>query len=301
MKRVLVILGPTGVGKSGVAIELAKRFNGEIVSVDSVQIYKRFNIGSAKITQEQMQGIKHYGIDILEPIENFSVYDYVQFALKTIEDISQRGKLPILVGGTALYVKALTENFNLGGTERNDQFRKEATKELEEFGPHYILEKIKALNPQLAIGLDLNNTPRLLRALEIAKFGKGKEKEANKKEYDYKIFALTLERQALYNKINLRVEQMIDEGLIDEVKSILKDYGKSAVPLKAIGYKEVVSYLMDEIDLQTMKEKIKQNTRHYAKRQFTFLKTMKNINYIDMQDREEGLDKIIEEVIKWHS
>lgn len=299
MKKVLIILGPTGIGKSEVGIYLAKKFNGEIISADSVQVYKHFDIGSAKITQEQMQGIKHYGIDILQPNEEFNAHQFIQYTKDKINEISERNHLPIIVGGTALYIRVLVENYNLGGTQKHEEFREKLENEIEKDGLETVYNKLVQLDEDLAKKTDKHNKVRVIRAMEIATFGGEKSFSQNDEQYEYKIFALCMDRQSLYERINLRADKMLDEGIITETQNIIANYGYDLSPLKAIGYKEVVSYLKNEIDKDTMLSLIKQHSRNYAKRQMTFLRSMKNVTYIDVQNRESGVKSLEKEARKW--
>lgn len=299
MKKVLIILGPTGIGKSEVGIYLAKKFNGEIISADSVQVYKYFDIGSAKITQEQMQGIKHYGIDILQPNGEFNAHQFIQYTKDKINEISERNHLPIIVGGTALYIRALIENYNLGGTQKHEEFREKLENEIEKDGLETVYNKLVQLDEDLAKKTDKHNKVRVIRAMEIATFGGEKSFSQNDDQYEYKIFALCMDRQSLYERINLRADKMLDEGIITETQNIIANYGYDLSPLKAIGYKEVVSYLKNEIDKDTMLSLIKQHSRNYAKRQMTFLRSMKNVTYIDVQNRESGVKSLEKEARKW--
>ncbi len=299
MKKVLIILGATGVGKSEMGINLAKKFNGEIISADSVQVYKHFDIGSAKITKAQMQGISHYGIDILQPNEEFNVHQFIQYTKSKLREISERNHLPIIVGGTALYIKALVENYNLGGTQRHENFRKELEEQIEKDGLEAVYDRLTSINAELAKKTDRHNKIRVIRAMEIATFGGQKSLLKKDDEFEYKIFALTMDRQSLYERINLRAERMIEEGLIEETQNIIANYGYHLSALRAIGYKEVTSYLKKEIDKNTMLSLIKQHSRNYAKRQITFLKSMDNVTYIDVQNRENGALSLEKEARKW--
>lgn len=290
MDRALFVLGPTGVGKSEFAIKLAKLFNGEIISADSVQIYKHLDIGSAKIGKSQMQGIAHHCIDILQPDEEFSVFEFVELTKSLISQINKKGKLPIVVGGTGLYVKALLEGYDFGGTSRNSEFRdglwrQESTA---------LFEELQKTAPNLAQGIQPNDKKKIIRALEIAKFGSIPKSHGT--NIDFLALALTCEREGLYQKINDRVEKMLDCGLIDEVASLKKmGLSEENQSMKAIGYKEVLWFLDGKISKEEMVSLIKQHTRNYAKRQMTFLRGMK----IDMFDREDE-QKIIDFVRKWY-
>lgn len=296
-EKVIFILGPTGVGKTDMGVYLAKKYNGEIISADSVQVYKGFDIGSAKVTENEMQGVPHHNIDICHANDYFTVYDFVNLTKQKIEEISQKGKLPIIVGGTGLYVKALTNGYNFGEAQKNQKFREKIEKELAEIGFEKMLKKLYSINPEIAEKVNKNNKHRLIRAFEIATFGEKQTKQFC--EYDFKIIALIRPRELLYDKINLRVDKMLEIGLVDEVKTLIKQGAKKdSQPMKAIGYKEVVEFLEERIDYKTMSELIKQHSRNYAKRQLTFLRGMDNVNYIDTTDFENAKtqsSKLIEE------
>lgn len=296
-KKVIFILGPTGVGKTALSVDLAKQFNGEVISADSVQVFKGFDIGSAKVTADEMDGVVHHGIDIVSPEKEFSASEFVNFTKAKIEEISAKGKLPIIAGGTALYVKSLVEGYNFGGTEKHDEFRAMLEKEIEDNGIDFVYEKFKQEAPETAEKIDGKNKVRLIRAYEIFKFGTGKEKNKNNVEYDFKIFALTMPREKLYERINMRAKIMIENGLVEEVENLYSRYG-DCQPMRAIGYKEVLPYLNGEISLEEMDALISQHTRNYAKRQLTFLRSMKDINFIDVSLKEEK-EKMKEEISQW--
>ena len=294
--KIVAILGPTGVGKSKMGIEIAQEFNGEIISADSVQIYKEFDIGSAKIKSSETCGIKHYAIDIVSPNENFSAFDFVNYSKSRINQILEKGKTPIIVGGTALYIKALFENYNLGG-EKDEKLRAELENELKEFGLEFLVNKLKNLAPEKAKEIDLKNPVRVIRAIEIALSNNIKTKSES--EYDYKIFALNRNREVLYNNINERVEEMFSQGLEDEVKTLFNKYGESVQPFKAIGYKEFIPFFKGEYTLEKVKELIKQHSRNYAKRQLTFIRGMKDCIWIDVENYDFAKKQIIGELKKW--
>ena len=294
--KIVAVLGPTGVGKSKMGIEIAQKFNGEIISADSVQIYKEFDIGSAKIKSSETCGIKHYAIDIVSPNENFSAFDFVNYSKSRINQILEKGKTPIIVGGTALYIKALFENYNLGG-EKDVKLRAELENELKEFGLEFLVNKLKNLAPEKAKEIDLKNPVRVIRAIEIALSNNVKTKSES--EYDYKIFALNRNREVLYNKINERVEEMFSQGLEDEVKTLFNKYGEGVQPFKAIGYKEFIPFFKGEYTLEKVKELIKQHSRNYAKRQLTFIRGMKDCIWIDVENYDFAKKQIIGELKKW--
>lgn len=297
-KKVVFILGPTAVGKTFFSVKLAKKMNGEIISADSVQIYKGLDIGSAKVKPEEMQGVVHYAINILEPWQEFSVYEFVEYTKQKIDEIISKGKLPIVVGGTGLYVKALTLGYNFGGTKKDSKLREQLENLAKEKGNEFLFSMLESKDREMAGKTDKNNTVRLVRALEIA-LSDG-EKQTGEVEIEPLIFALVKDRAVLYDAINKRVDMMLENGLIDEVKK-LKESGLSVKnqSMRAIGYKEVLSYLDGEIDYDRMVEILKQHSRNYAKRQLTFLRGMKNVVYVDTADIEKAEKEIFEKVEDW--
>ena len=295
-QKVIFLLGPTAIGKTKASVELAKAFNGEVISSDSVQIFKEFDIGSAKVTKDEMQSIKHYGIDIIDPQKEFSVFDYVTYTKNAINEISKNGKLPIVVGGTGLYVRALTEGYNFGGAEKNAEFRKEIEKQIEENGLESVYAKLVEMDKELALKTDRFNKVRVIRALEIATFGTKKEKDES--EYEFKIFALNLDREKLYQRINKRVDIMFEEGVQKEVETLYKKYGL-VQPMRAIGYKELIPFIEGKDSIEKCKDLIKQHTRNYAKRQQTFLRGMENVKFVDVENFDSALNEIKEEIEKF--
>ena len=295
-QKIIAIVGPTAVGKSKMAVLLAKKFDGEIISADSIQFYKDLNIGSAKVTKKEMEGVKHYGIDIALPITQLTAFDFVQNAKGWIQEISKKNKIPIIVGGTALYVKALLENYNLGAT-RDEKLRENLKKEYEQKGLQLMAEKLKKTDSILADKTDLSNPVRVLRALEIALSNSEKSKQES--EFDYKLFALNVERELLYKRINFRVDQMFEEGLEGEVQNILAKYGENAPAFKAIGYKEFLPYFKKEISKEDLILQIKQHSRNYAKRQLTFIRGMSNVQFVDVQNFDQACKKIEKEIENW--
>ena len=296
--QVLFILGPTAVGKTAVSVEIAKLFDGEIISCDSVQIFRGLDIGSAKVMEEEKQGIPHHLIDIKEPTETFTSFQFVEEMKKKITEITSRGKLPIVVGGTSLYVKSLILNYNFGGVGVDEEFRDKLNKLLEEKGLESLYERLSSEDKTLAENIDRHNPQRVIRALEISHF-KG-EKKTSESEIDALVFALTLDRKTLYERINKRVDIMLKNGLIEEVKS-LKDAGvtRDCQSMKAIGYKEVYAYLDGEISYDEVAELIKKHSRNYAKRQLTFLRGMDNVNYIDVENLNDAIKEISKKVKTW--
>lgn len=292
MKKVIFILGPTAVGKTFFSVKLAKEIDGEIISSDSVQIYKGLDVGSAKVTQEEMQGVVHYAIDILEPEEEFSVFDYVQYTRQKIDEITAKGKVPIVVGGTGLYVRALTEGYNFGGAAKDEELRSHLENLAKEKDNDFLFEMLKDKNPEMAEKTDKANTVRLVRALEIAL----SDGEKTKSEVDINplVIALKRDREKLYFDINMRADIMIENGLIEEVEGLLKrGLTLDNQSMRGIGYKEVVGYLQGEYDYDRMIEILKQHCRNYAKRQLTFLRGMDNVNFVEVEDRAKAFEEIL--------
>lgn len=295
--KVLFLLGPTGVGKTDMSIKLAKKFNAEIISADSVQVFKGFDIGSAKATQEEMSGVKHYGIDIVCPSDEFSASQFSSYTKEKINEILSIGKLPIIVGGTALYVKSLVEGYNFGGTEKHQEFRENLENEIDQKGLDAVYSRLCQIAPKFASRIDGKNKVRVIRAFEIYEFGSGKEKSKEDVEYDFKVFALTMPREILYQRINKRASIMVANGLVEEVKNLYEKYGYCQ-PMSAIGYKEVLPYIKGEISLEEMEATISQHTRNYAKRQLTFLRGMDYVDFVDMSEESEK-QRIEKEIELW--
>lgn len=299
--KIIVIVGPTASGKTALSIELAKKLNGEIISADSMQIYKKMTIGTAKPTEEEMQGIPHHMIDIIEPNEDFNVAKYKKMAEDKIEDILSRGKQPIIAGGTGLYVDTLVNGIEFFDIENDFDYRKTLEEETAKNGVDWLFDKLKEVDPEAANNIEKNNVRRVIRALEIYKVtGKTKtqlDKESIKgSKYDYIIFGMLWNREELYERINLRVDIMLENGLVDEVKQLLEKDGFSKTALQGLGYKEVVEYLESIISYEEMVEKIKMETRRYAKRQMTWFNRNKDIIWLEAKDKEKLLPKIYEQL-----
>ncbi len=298
-EKVIVICGPTASGKTALSIELAKKINGEIVSCDSMQIYKEMDIGTAKPTKEEMQGIKHYMIDIISPDERYSVADYKKQAKEAIKEILSKGKVPIVVGGTGLYVDSLIYEIDYPEIEFDEKYRKELEQEVEEKGLNTLYEKAKEIDEEAIKKISPNDKKRILRILEIYhatgknKTEQEKESRKNKPEFNYKVFALNMERSKLYDRINKRVDIMIENGLIEEVENIYKKYNEFPTAMQGLGYKEVVDYLEKRLTKEKMIEKIKQETRRYAKRQLTWFRKNKETIWINAEDTIQNNIKII--------
>lgn len=298
---VIVICGPTASGKTALSIELAKRINGEIVSADSMQIYKDMNIGSAKVTDEEMQGIKHYLVDCVSPDERYSVANYKVDSKKAIEKIINKGKTPIVVGGTGLYIDSLIYEIEYNDIKINEEYRKELEKIKETEGLGVLYEKAVKIDPEAMKKISSNDSKRIMRVLEIYEAtGKTKseqEAESRLKEvpYNYKVFALTMDREILYERINKRVDIMIEKGLIEEVENLLNKYKEFPTAMQALGYKEVKEYFDGILNKEEMIDKIKQESRRYAKRQLTWFRKNKQTIWLDAL---EGIEKNINIILE---
>lgn len=300
-QKVIVICGPTASGKTALSIELAKKINGEIVSADSMQIYKDMNIGTAKPTQEEMQGIKHYLLDCVSPDIRYSVAQYKQDAKSAIKEILSKSKMPIIVGGTGLYVDSLIYEIEYNDIKIDENYRKELEEIVEKEGLQRLYQMAIKIDPVAMEKISQNDQKRIMRVLEIYKAtGKTKteqeiESRKNPVEYDYKIFAINWDREVLYKRINKRVDIMIEQGLIEEVKNILEKYKEFPTAMQGLGYKEVVDYLNGIYTKEEMIEKIKMETRRYAKRQLTWFRKNKQTIWLDgANDIQNNINIILE-------
>lgn len=283
----IVVVGPTASGKTDIAVEIAKRYNGEVVSADSMQIYKQMSIGTAKPTKEEMKRIPHHLVDILELSKDFSVADYAQLAHVAISDIYSRGKLPILAGGTGLYINAVTNDINFSEMKKDDSVRENLTRILNEQGKEKLYEMLKELDPQEAEIIDKDNAPRLIRALEVCKLTGGTMTDYKKKNIEqpsrYNCLKIGIDyedRSELYDKINKRVSLMQERGLVDEARDILSSTNNNIkTAMQAIGYKELIEFFEKKITLDEALDKIRQSSRRYAKRQLTWFRRDKNIHW----------------------
>ena len=301
-QKVIVICGPTASGKTGLSIELAKKINGEIVSCDSMQIYKDMTIGTAKPVEEEMQGIKHYLIDCVSPDIRYSVADYKKDAIKAIKEILRNGKVPIVVGGTGLYVESLVYGIEYNEIKVDLKYREELEQIIEKEGLNTLYEEARKIDPDAIKKVSENDKKRICRILEIYhSTGKTKteleiESRRNGPEFEYILFGITMDREKLYERINKRVDIMIQNGLIQEVKTLLDKYKEFPTAMQGLGYKEVVEYLNGNYTEEEMIEKIKMETRRYAKRQLTWFRKYKNIIWIDgLDDIQNNIKIILEE------
>ncbi len=300
--KVIFLVGPTAVGKTDLSIRLAQALDGEIVSTDSVQIYQKCDIGSAKPTSEELAMVKHHMIDCLDPRMSFSVSEYQAMAKPIIKDIIKRGKTPIVTGGTGLYTNALLFDMDFGQAIEDLPFRKEMETFAEVEGALKLHEKLKAIDPDAAAKIHFNNKRRVIRALEINHITGANMKDFKKdpvktSDYDYLLIGLTRNRLKLYARIEKRVDMMLNEGLIEEVESLKKmGIDDTYQSMQGIGYKEVLSYLDNHYDYDTMVKLLKQNTRHYAKRQMTWFRRYDDIVWLSLDEVksiEEQLSTIL--------
>jgi len=303
-KPLIVLTGPTSVGKSKLSIALAKAVNGEIISADSMQVYRGMDIGSAKITKEEMMGVAHHLIDVLDPVEDFNICTFKQMCDEIIPGIYDRGHIPILVGGTGFYIQAVLRDIEFDENDDSNVFRKEYEAEYEKNGSAKLLEELKNIDPESFDTIDHNNIKRVIRALEFYKLtGKkislhNEEQKAKESPYNFCYFVLNDVRELIYQRIEKRVDEMVNMGLIEEVKR-LKDMGltQSHVSMQGLGYKEILAYLEGECSLEDALYIIKRDTRHFAKRQITWFKREKDVVWVNKQDFDYSDDLILDFMI----
>ena len=304
--KLIILAGPTASGKTSVSIDLAKRLGGEIISADSMQVYKYMDVGTAKISVEEMQGVKHHLIDVLDPKEDFNIVKFQNMVKCSIEEIVKNGHIPILVGGTGFYIQSIIYDIDFDNEDDNSSIRKELEEEYDTYGADFMLEKLKKIDSVSAQTIHKNNKKRIIRAIEFFLINNepiSSHNEAQRKKsspYDYRFFVLNPPRDILYERINQRVDIMVRKGLVDEVKS-LKERGlsKANISMQGIGYKEILEYLEGDTTLETAIENIKQNTRHMAKRQVTWFKREKDVIYVDpflFESNEKIVDYMIEKI-----
>ena len=298
-KTVYVIAGPTASGKSAVAFYLAKRIDGEIINCDSIQLYKYMDIGSAKPSDRMMIEVPHHLFGIVNPDYEMSVATYQKLAFACIDDILERGKTPIVVGGTGLYINALLYNMDFAGSRDDGTRRKELEQMAEENGNEYMHQYLSAIDPESAERIHPNNLRKVIRAIEAFELGDGIKSLDELKynnNYDFRFFALNMEREWLYRRINQRVVHLVNEGLIDECKELVHMGYKADDPaMKGIGYKEVFGYLDGEKSLEDTMNEIKRDTRRYAKRQLTWFRRYKDVNWIDI-DKDANVGEIVDKI-----
>lgn len=304
-KRVCIIAGPTAVGKSNISISVAKSLNGEIISADSAQVYKHMNIGTAKLNSTEMKGIKHYLIDEIYPNESFSVAVFKNKAKNYIKSINKSSKLPIIVGGTGLYIKSLLDNLDFTESIIDKEYRAYMTSLAKEKGNKYVHNKLKLIDPISFKKLHPNDLRRVIRALEVYKHTRKPisyyqiESQKLKTQYEFAYICLHAKRETIYEKINMRVDRMIEEGLIDEVRNLMDlGYNKNMVSMQALGYKEIIAYIEGKYSKEEAIEILKRNTRRYAKRQLTWFRADPRIFWINTESYRDSND-IAENIIRY--
>lgn len=302
MKKPLVVLtGPTAVGKTKLSISLAKALNGEIISADSMQVYKYMDIGSAKITEKEMDGVPHHLIDVLSPFEEFHIVRFQELAKKAMEDIYNRGKTPVFVGGTGFYIQAITKDIDFTEGEEDKQYREELSRLAAEKGNEFLHEMLREVDKKSAEEIHANNVKRVIRALEFYKENgfpisqHNEEQKQNETPYNLAYFVLNAPRDLLYERIDRRVDEMMENGLVKEVQK-LKDMGcrREMTSMQGLGYKEILSFLDGEIPLDEAVRILKRDTRHFAKRQLTWFRRESNVVWVDKDKFAFNDEKILE-------
>lgn len=302
MKKPLIVLtGPTAVGKTKLSIALAKAVNGEIISADSMQVYKYMDIGSAKIREEEMQGISHYLVDELLPEEEFHIVRFQQMAKTAMEEIYAKGKIPILVGGTGFYIQAVTRDIDFTEAEQDDGYRKELEALASEKGNEYLHRMLEKVDPKSAKEIHANNVKRVIRALEFYHqnhtpiSSHNQEQKEHTSPYNLVYFVLNAPRELLYERIDKRVDEMLEEGLVDEVRRLKEmGYHKGMVSMQGLGYKEILSYLEGEYPLEEAVRILKRDTRHFAKRQLTWFRREPEVTWVNKDEFDYDEPKALE-------
>ena len=304
-KPLIILTGPTAVGKTKASIGLAKAVDGEIISADSMQVYRHMDIGSAKIKPEEMEGIPHHLIDVLEPDDEFHVVKFQQLAKKAMREIWERGHIPIVTGGTGFYIQALLYDIDFDENEKEDACRKELEAYAKEHGAEALHEKLAFVDPASAEMIHPNNIKRVIRALEFYEQTGKRISEHNETQrqrespYAFAYFVLTDDRAHLYERINRRVDQMIEEGLVNEVQALKdKGYTKQLVSMQGLGYKEILDYLNGACTLEEAVYVLKRDTRHFAKRQLTWFKRERDVRFLNLPDFENDPDRVLRAIIE---
>lgn len=302
LKPLVVIVGPTAVGKTEISIEVAKRVKGEIISADSMLVYRGMDIGTAKPTTEEMQGVPHYMIDIVDPDQEYSVASYQKTTEAFVDTIAGKGNLPLLVGGTGLYVRAVIDHYDFTPAARDEGIRKKLEQEAQCLGAEGMHRKLAEVDQNSAARLHPNDLRRVIRALEVY-YQTGKPislyqytNRVQNPKYNLLMFGLTMERQLLYQRIEQRVDLMVANGLIDEVKGLLLRYGSMSTAMQGLGYKEMVAYLTGQTSLEEAVEILKRDTRRFAKRQLTWFRADKRIQWLN-SDRFTSKKEVADEIV----
>lgn len=301
MEKVIIIVGPTAVGKTNLSIKLAKKLKSEIISGDSMQVYKGMDIGTGKVTEEEMDQIPHHMLDILTPDRPFSVADYQKYVQNKISELNQRSTIPLIVGGSGLYIQAVLYDYIFSEQKRDETRTNQLEARMETEGNLALYEELQKVDPEQAEKIHPNNKRRVIRALEVYQatektLSERRSEQSKTSKYDYYIIGLKMDREALYEKINKRVDSMIKNGLIEEVQHLYAQGYEHTQAMKAIGYKELIPYIKGEADLASAVELLKRNSRRYAKRQYTWFKNQMNIHWYDIT--ETKYDKIVDNIIK---
>lgn len=302
-KPLIIIAGPTAVGKTNLSVNLAKRINGEIISADSMQVYKGMDIGTAKIKTDEMNGVRHHLIDILEPWEDFNVSKFKQYADNCIKEINERGHIPIITGGTGFYIQAVLNNIEFTEHPEDTQLREELYEYAQNEGAEALSRRLSKLDAKAGASIHPNNVKRVVRALAYCiqtgeKFSEYNERESQKTSpYNYKYFVLNTDRETLYNRIEQRIDIMLKEGLVDEVKGLVKNgCTKDMVSMKGLGYKEIIDYLDGTCSYDEAVNNLKKETRHFAKRQLTWFRREKDAIWIDKTNKDD--QTLLDEICK---
>lgn len=296
-RPLIILTGPTAVGKTALSIGLAKAVDGEIISADSMQVYRKMNIGTAKIQQSEMQGVRHHLIDILDPGEDFNVVLFKKYALEAMKDIYSRGKIPVVVGGTGFYIQALLYDINFEDNDNDMSYREELQILAAEHGNSYIHDMLAGVDPESAEKIHENNVKRVIRALEFYKKTGTKISEHNEAEsqkespYNFEYFVLNDDRQKLYDRIDRRIDIMLEDGLLDEVRSLVDEgYSRDLVSMQGLGYKEMIDYIQERYTLDEAVYTLKRDTRHFAKRQVTWFKREKQVTWVNKNEFDSEAD-----------
>lgn len=306
MKKPLVVLtGPTAVGKTALSIKLAQQIQGEIISADSMQVYRRMDIGSAKISPCEMEGVPHYLIDVLEPEEEFNVVIFQQMAKEAMEKIYANHHIPIVTGGTGFYIQALLNDIAFAETETDETYRQQLEQQALENGSQWLHDHLKAVDPAAALEIHPNNVKRVIRALEFYKETGTRISEHNEMErqkqspYNFAYFVLNMDRQKLYNRIELRIDQMLEQGLVEEVRK-LQEEGCHAgmVSMQGLGYKEILAFLQGECTLEEAVSILKRDTRHFAKRQLTWFRREREVCWIEKEEYGYNEEKMLNAMLQ---
>ncbi len=303
MRKIIVTCGPTAVGKTKYAIEVAKAFDGEVISCDSMQLYKYMDIGSAKPTAEEIAQVPHHLVDVIDPAEPFSVAKYQKMAKAAIEDVFSRGKVPVIAGGTGLYLNSILYDMDFSNATEDPELRKQLEKEAEELGPEHLHKTLADLDSEAALRIHPNNVKKVVRAIEAAISGDNikdfKNCNTKCKDFDRILIGLNRDREELYDRINLRVDILVEQGLFDEVKGLLdRGLTESDISMKGIGYKEIIGYFNGLYSKEEAIDLIKKNTRHLAKRQITWFKRYEDIYWHDISQYEND-EKAVEGLLQW--